>query len=201
MNVPTLLLALLLVIPSAVLMQAQTPSEHPNYFGTTSPGTNSSPTSSNLPVTKTKEPSDLTALRSHFIADYQAATKPVQERYISDLRALLKRLTHDGNLAGANAVQRELDSSHAAGSVERPVSVRFSGTRWTSADGTSRIEFRPDGGHREQWKEQEYSGSWRPISDTEIALTRSDGNDYRYTVNAEGTKMTRSDGVQWSPTK
>ena len=145
------------------------------------------------------EPAELTALRSQFAADFKAATEPLKARYIADLQSLLKRLMDDGDLAGATAVQNELTTLNVPGAAGKPVSVRFAGSRWKNSD--DRVEFRPSGAYREEWGGHQYTGSWQPVSNTEVSVVRNDGNKYRFTISDDGTDIGRSDGVHWSPIK
>ncbi|MCX6897164.1 MAG: hypothetical protein NT105_00555 [Verrucomicrobia bacterium] len=147
----------------------------------------------------TREPADLTSLRSRYNAEIEAAKKPVQERYVFQLQGLLKTFTLRGDLAGATAVQKELDllKSPAA----NPSASRFAGTKWACTSGTSVIEFKPGGGWKDEWRGKTYGGSWKPASDNEAAAKRSDGNSWTFRMNDDSTSLTRSDGYKFNRVK
>ena len=148
-----------------------------------------------------KEPADLTALRSRFNAEIESAKKPIQERYIFQLQALLKALTMRGDLAGATAVQKELDLLKSPSGATTPSASRFAGTKWVLTSGTSVIEFKPGGWWKDEWRGKTYGGSWKPTSDNEATAKRSDGNSWSFSMNDEGTSLTRSDGYKFNRVK
>ena len=55
---------------------------------------------------------ELKALQSQYRIDVQDALRPVRERYIGQLQALIRSFTARGNLAAAVAVQAEIDSTN-----------------------------------------------------------------------------------------
>ena len=56
------------------------------------------------------EPKELEALRTRYQTDTQVAVKPIQLRYISDLKRLMAQATTAGKLEEALAVKAELDA-------------------------------------------------------------------------------------------
>ncbi len=148
-----------------------------------------------------KEPADLITLRNRFNAEIEAAKKPVQDRYVFQLQGLLKTLTLRGDLAGVSAVQKELDLLKSPSGAAATSASRFAGTKWACTTGTTVIEFKPGGGWKDEWRGKTYGGSWKPASDNEAAVKRSDGNSWTFRMNDEGTSVTRSDGYKFNRTK
>jgi hypothetical protein len=163
-------------------------------------------------------PSQLDSLRLQYQRDTQPLVKPILDRYIGELRALVTTLTQNGNLNEAIAARQELKSVGAGETVSAPAGglkptlglavngSRFAGTKWHNSNGaggpgSSRIEFRQSGNYHEQWEGHDYSGPWKAVSDNEVSVVLKDGTKYQFVMNADGTELTRSDGVHWIPVK
>ena len=57
-----------------------------------------------------KEPAALTQARAAYQAQINAAVDPIKQKYIQQLDALKKQLGANGDIAGATAVQKEIDT-------------------------------------------------------------------------------------------
>lgn len=127
--------------------------------------------------TAPKETLELKSLREQYQGDIAAAVKPIQERYVLRLQTLLRTYTQHGDLAGALAVQQELDSLKAAKPEEdteghRATKAAMIGGTWTwetalRGDATT-IQFGSDGtgshGARGNTK-------WRVTGENEVTIT------------------------------
>jgi len=96
---------------------------------------------------------ELKALQSQYRIDVQDALRPVRERYIGQLQALIRSFTARGNLAAAVAVQAEIDSVKNSPSEEvgggkrithREIEKEVIG-HWTYGSPNSWLGIRPDG--------------------------------------------------------
>jgi hypothetical protein len=90
-----------------------------------------------------KAPPELTALKKRYDDDIESATRSIRERYLSSLHALLRSSTLRNDLAGAVAIQNEIDAIESQGRAPAGLigTWRFrtggwSGTRTFRQDGT-----------------------------------------------------------------
>lgn len=151
--------------------------------------------------TAKREPAELTAFRARYQADLENSAKPIQARYIFDLQGLLKTLTQRADLAGALAVQKELDAIHAQENPGKPSAYNLAGTKWISGDGSSQMEFQAGARFAEAWHGHHYTGTWHKESERDVVVKRTDNIVYHYFMSNEGTSLTRKDGMRWTPIK
>jgi hypothetical protein len=64
---------------------------------------------------ESKDPAELAQVRNTFQTQMKAATTPIIQRYLQQLDALKKQLGGRGDIAGATAVQKEIDSIKSVG--------------------------------------------------------------------------------------
>jgi hypothetical protein len=128
----------------------------------------------------TTEPKELSDLQSKYESDVQDAIKPIKDRYLDDLKALLQTELDKGDADAVVIVKKEIKKMEA----ESP----YSG-RWTShSDGVSIIQFKSDGRWVEDWNGNTHlDGHWEMDKNNgQLVVTRSDGYVYHYQINSEG---------------
>jgi hypothetical protein len=148
-----------------------------------------------------KETPELKSLRQQYQSRLALAIAPIQSRYILDLKALQTQLTQRNDLAGALAVQEEIVSSaDMINSLITPVRAqsKLNGTIWLSDAGDSKIKFLPNGQFRETWHNQTGIGTWKPLSDIKVEVTRDNGRTQHFTLDPEkGTLWREEEPVGW----
>lgn len=87
-----------------------------------------------IPVFLAAEPSELTAVRASYQKQIQSATEPINARYLEFLENLKKTLGGAGDLEGAVAVQKEIDTI-AALQVALPTSAGDKIVVWNQNNG------------------------------------------------------------------
>ena len=96
---------------------------------------------------------ELKALQSQYRVDSQNALRPVRERYVGQLQALIRSFTARGNVAAAVAVQAEIDAvknstkEDAGGGkpiTHKEIEKEVIG-HWTYGSPNSWLGIRPDG--------------------------------------------------------
>jgi hypothetical protein len=148
-----------------------------------------------------KETPELKSLRQQYQNRLSLAISPIQARYILDLKTLQTQLTQRNDLAGALAVQEEIVSStDTINSLIMPVRAqsKLNGTIWLSDAGDSKIKFLPNGQFRETWHNQTGIGTWKPLSDIKVEVTRDGGRTQHFTLDPEkGTLWREEEPVGW----
>lgn len=148
-----------------------------------------------------KETPELKSLRQQYQNRLSLAISPIQARYILDLKTLQTQLTQRNDLAGALAVQEEIVSStDTINSLITPVRAqsKLNGTIWLSDAGDSKIKFLPNGQFRETWHNQTGIGTWKPLSDIKVEVTRDNGRTQHFTLDPEkGTLWREEEPVGW----
>ena len=89
-----------------------------------------------------KAPPELNALKQRYQKDVESATKPIRERYLTDLKSLLRSTTQKGDFAGAIAVQNELSELSPKSEIARTLAGKW---RFIWAGGTQDVTFRENG--------------------------------------------------------
>ena len=91
------------------------------------------------------------------------------------------------------ALSKRLTPENAGNANSSPKPVLFSavsltGSKWTG--GTNFwIEFRAGGDYREFWRNGEYPGTWKVLSEEEVAVSRKDGWNYVFKPTADGALL------------
>jgi hypothetical protein len=81
----------------------------------------------------TKEPAELVRMRKDYALRCDTALKPVNQKYLTDLDLLAKKLMQKNDLDGAMAVKKELDAARASGALDGMAELRKAllATHWS----------------------------------------------------------------------
>jgi hypothetical protein len=96
----------------------------------------------------TKEPAALAKARKTYEAKIKAAVDPITAEYVKQLEKMKRKLGADGDVAGAQAVQREIDSLKGTAPIIGEWSWPNGDTVTVSSDGS----FRSSSGLKGSWK-------------------------------------------------
>lgn len=115
------------------------------------------------------DPPQLTSVRASYLKQIEAATTPITEKYVVYLENLKKELGAKGDLEGALAVQRELDSlaglSNAVNAAEGDRIVVWNQNNDGKGDrGTERINLSLLSDGREVWSKKAIKVEWDPVN-------------------------------------
>jgi hypothetical protein len=141
-----------------------------------------------------KQPKELSDLQSKYQSDVQDAIKPIRDRYIDDLKDLLKLELNKGDVDAAATVKKEIKKMEA----EAP----FFG-KWTSNSyGVSIIQFKSQGLFVDDYIGHAHSeGHWKLDTDTGGAVvTYSYGTIRHFQINAAGHLIRDIDSLDYERT-
>jgi hypothetical protein len=152
-----------------------------------------------------KETPELKYLREQYQNKLSLVISPIQSHYISDLKKLQAQLAQKNNLSGALAVQQEIDTStETINNLITPIrsQSKLNGTIWFSEGSDfSKIQFLSNGQFRETWHNQTGVGTWKPLSDIKVEVTRENGRLQHFTLDPEKDSLWREEEpVGWHRT-
>jgi hypothetical protein len=129
------------------------------------------------------EPAELTSARANYQKQIKSLTEPVNTRYAVYLESLKKSLGAKGDLDGAIAVQKEIDSLAlpATGAAAAPAATTGSAGSdkiviWNQNNGgkadrgTKKISVSLWVGNREVWNKKFVHIDWDPIKQTKVEI-------------------------------
>ena len=126
-------------------------------------------------------PKELTDLQSKYDSDVRDATKPIQERYRDDLKALLQRELLNGDAAAALAVKMEI--------LKTQPDYPFTG-QWAYRDGNGGSDvvwFHPNGVFIEDYNGGKSTSHWKEDANRVATITKDDGSVFcRFRLNSAG---------------
>lgn len=118
------------------------------------------------------DPPELTSVRVAYLKQIESATAPIRDKYLAYLESLKKELGAKGDLEGALAVQRELDSiSSSSKAAEGDRIVVWNQNNGGKGDrGTERINviLLLDG--REVWSKKSIKVEWDPVNQGKVEI-------------------------------